>query len=90
LPIDIVLVMEHHKDPDYQQEYSPIVQITGYCAHQAVNLYLGKETFLETKQVVMLGIPEAVVDVTRQALERQMEDIKALASQMAHGEEQHG
>jgi HD-like signal output (HDOD) protein len=87
LPIDIVLVMEHHKDPDYQQDYSPIVQITGYCARQAVNLFLGKEAFLEIQQLVLLGIPEAVVDVTRQALERQMEDIKALASQMANGEE---
>ena len=90
LPVDIVLVMEHHKELDYQQDYWPIVQITGYCARQAGNLFLGNETFLETNQLVSLGIPEAVVDVTRQALERQMEDIKALASQMANGEEQHG
>ena len=90
LPLDIVLVMEHHKELDYQQDFWPIVQISGYCARQACNLYLGKEAFPETKQLVLLGIPEAVIDVTRQALERQMEDIKALASQMANGEEQHG
>ena len=90
LPLDIVLVIEHHKDPGYQQDYWPIVQIAGYCARQAGNLFFGKETFLESKQLGMLGIPEAVVDVTRQAIERQMEDIKALASQMANGEAQHG
>jgi hypothetical protein len=82
--------MEHHKEPDYQQDFWPIVQVTGYCARQAGKLYLGNAAFLETKQLVLLDIPEAVVDVTRQVLERQMEDIRALASQMANGEEQHG
>jgi HD-like signal output (HDOD) protein len=90
LPLDIVLVMEHHKELNYQQDYWPIVQITGYCASQAGDYFLGNETFLEIKQLVALGIPEAVVEVTCQAMKRQMEDIKAMASLLANGEELHG
>jgi HD-like signal output (HDOD) protein len=86
LPPDMVAVMEHHKELDYQQDYWPVVQTVGYCARQAGNLFHGIGAFTDSELLTSLGIPESVVAVTRQALDWQMEDIKALAAQMANGE----
>jgi HD-like signal output (HDOD) protein len=90
LPLDIISVMEHHKELDYQQKYWPIVLLVGYCERQAVNLFLRNETINETNPLTSLGIPEAVIGVTWEKLGRQMEDIKALAGQMAKGGEYNG
>jgi hypothetical protein len=79
--------MEHHKEPEYRQDYWPIVQLVGFCKRQSENLLLGNETFTETSLLTSLGISDAGISTTRLALDRQMEDIKALASQMAKGEE---
>lgn len=90
LPPDIISVMEHHKELDYQQKYWPIVLLVGYCERQAGNFFLKNEAFTEISALTSLGIPASVATMTWETLDRQIVDIRALASQMAKGGEYNG
>jgi HD-like signal output (HDOD) protein len=86
LPRDIVCVMEHHKEADYRGDFWPIVLQVGYAERQAVRLFTDGVVKREPEFEALLGIGEASWEKIQWSLDRQLEDLHAMASLMATGE----
>lgn len=86
LPRNIVLTMEHHKEPGYRGDFWPTVQLVAYCERQAQRLYSTGNMEIEPGMAALLGLKEDAADKICLAIEGQLEEIKAMVSLMAGGE----
>jgi HD-like signal output (HDOD) protein len=86
LPRDIVCVMEHHKEADYRGDFWPIVLLVGYAERRALRLFTNGAVKREPEFEALLGIGEASLEKIQRSLDRQLEDLHAMATLMATGE----
>jgi HD-like signal output (HDOD) protein len=86
LPRNIVLVMEHHKEPGYRGDFWPIVMLVAYCERGAQRLFSVGDMGREPETEALLGFGETAVDKIRRTIEGQLEELKTMVALMASGE----
>lgn len=86
LPRNIVLTMEHHKDPGYRGSLWPVALLVGYCERRAQRLFATGDMGSEPGTEALLGLGETAIEVIRRTMEFQLEELKTMVTLMASGE----